>query len=229
MSATMTAPPASPGLVPQAPVDPSAFEIVHLASLLASRLCHDLVNPVGALSTGLDVLDEDPDADMQAHALRLVRESADKTIAMLTFARIAFGASGSWDGEIDLGEARDVTEKLYHHVKADLRWELTARALPKPRARALLNVLLLAEKSVPRNGSTVRVFAEGERLVVHATGPKVKLSDVTAAALSGDAADLAAKETPAYLAALLCRASGDTLTATKPDEEIVVFEIDPAR
>lgn len=200
-------------------------EIVHIASLLASRLCHDLVNPVGALSTGLDVFSEGDDPEMRDHAVKLIRESTDKTIAILQLARIAYGSSGGWEGDLDMGEAKTLAEAYYVHVKAEMVWNLDVQSLPKARARALLNLLLMAERAAPRAGSTVTVSSDGDLIRIDAAGPKVKFSDEFAGALRGNAETLQAKETPAYLAYLLAKAGGETITAEQVSEGQLVFTV----
>ncbi len=198
-------------------------EIVLVASLLASRLCHDLVNPVGALNTGIEVLDGEQDAEMREHAMSLIRESTQKTVALLTFARSAFGASGSWEGQIEMREARELAEGFYAHVKAGLDWQVSEPALDKPMARVLLNLLLIAERCVPRAGSQVTAEAGPDRVQVTARGRRAKLGEDLSAALGRRLDDLEAKASPAYLAALLMEAIGGSVTAEQVDEETVVF------
>ncbi|WOI54446.1 histidine phosphotransferase family protein [Parvularcula sp. LCG005] len=203
-------------------------ETVRISSLLASRLCHDLVNPVGALNTGLEVFNEETDPEMREHAIRLIQESTTKTIALLSFARFAFGSSGAFEGELDMFEARKLALSLFEHYKAELKWELDVPMMPKFRARALLNMLLMAEKSVPRAGSTVTVSGDVNRVMISAEGPKIKYSDEVKACLAGESTELAAKETPAYLAYLLARSGGDSISADFASEENLIFTIAPA-
>ncbi len=197
-------------------------EIVHLSSLLASRLCHDLVNPVGALQTGLDVFGEDTDPEMQAHAIALIKESTQKTIDILSFARMAFGSSGGWEGDLDMGEAGKLSEAYYNHAKATLIWDLPPQPLPKPLVRTLMNLVLMVERCAPRAGSEVRVFGELPTFTIAATGPKLKYSEAFADALTGDFAELAAKETPAALAALLAEAAGLTIDVDAGEEHLTL-------
>ena len=209
------------------PTPDAAREVVHVASLLASRLCHDLVNPVGALNTGLEVLEGEQDAEMREHAMSLIKESAAKTVALLTFSRLAFGASGEWEGTIDAGEAGALSRALYAFSKADLHWDVAPGPLSKAQARTLLNLVLIAERCVPRAGSTVRAEADGARVTVTATGARAKLSDDLTAALSGRTDTLDAKATPAYLAHLLAAASGGSVSASLSegaDANSIVFE-----
>lgn len=196
-----------------------AREVVHVASLLASRLCHDLVNPVGALNTGLEVLEGEQDAEMREHAMSLIKESTAKTVALLTFARMAFGASGEWEGTIDAGEAGELSRGLYRFSKADLAWDVGPGPMGKARARTLLNLVLIAERCVPRAGSTVRAEADEAGVRVTATGPRAKLSDDLVAALGGEASSLDAKATPAYLAHLLAVAGGGGVSASMTEGE----------
>ena len=210
------------------PVQARAREVVHVASLLASRLCHDLVNPVGALNTGLEVLEGEQDAEMRTHAMSLIKESAAKTVALLTFSRLAFGASGDWGGTIDAGEAGELARGLYAFSKADLHWDVAQGPMDKAAARTLMNLVLVAERCVPRAGSTVRAEADGGAVTVTAKGKRAKLSDDLTRALSGQAEGLEAKATPAYLAHLLASAGGGTVTASHEedadgDEAVIVF------
>ena len=76
-----------------------------LAALLCSRVCHDIISPVGAIINGLEVLDEDNGEDMRDFAFNLIRKSAAQASAKLQFARLAFGAAGSAGAEIDLADA----------------------------------------------------------------------------------------------------------------------------
>src|ERR1700743_3304850 len=84
------------------------LESVDLAALLCSRVCHDVINPVGAIVNGLEVLEDEDDASMKAFALDLIKKSSRTASARLQFARIAFGAAGSAGSSIDLGDAEKV-------------------------------------------------------------------------------------------------------------------------
>ena len=88
--------------------EPVELEALDLAALLCSRVCHDIISPVGAINNGLEVLDEDNGEEMKAFAFDLIRKSARQASAKLQFARLAFGAAGSAGAEIDLGDAEKV-------------------------------------------------------------------------------------------------------------------------
>ena len=122
------------------------------AALLVSRVCHDLVSPVGAVVNGLEVLEDETDMAMRADALRLVVTSAEQAAARLQFARVAFGAAGSADAELDLAEVARVMNGLLKDGKVELVWNAYAINWPKDWAKLLMNVALTAADCLPRGG-----------------------------------------------------------------------------
>ena len=137
------------------------LEALDLAALLCSRVCHDIISPVGAIINGLEVLDEDNGEEMQKFAFDLIRRSAGQASAKLQFARLAFGAAGSTGAEIDLGDAEKVATGYMQGEKAEFSWQAPRVLMAKNRVKLLLNLILLATAAVPRGGS-VRVVVEGE-------------------------------------------------------------------
>lgn len=188
-----------------------------LSAILASRICHDLVGPVGAISNGLELLEDEDDAEMRAQALDLLNHSADQAARRLTFYRLAFGASGGADMTVSLREARETTLRWLEGSRTSLAWgeDDLAADLAKPRLRLLLNLLLTAVEALPRGGEVgVSVAADGGRVVLTARGGTVTLEPPTAAALDGrvEAAALTPKQLPAYLAARLAATLGARLS-----------------
>src|SRR3569623_1784354 len=96
---------------------------VDLASLLCSRLCHDLMSPVGALINGIELLADEQDPDMREKCLELLADSARASANKLKFFRLAFGAAGGFGEEIDTREARAALEGLFgENNKVTLGW-----------------------------------------------------------------------------------------------------------
>src|SRR5215469_14424657 len=112
------------------------------AALLVSRVCHDLVSPVGAVVNGLEVLEEERDAAMRADALKLVTSSAALAAARLQFARIAYGAAGSTGAELDLNEVGRTVCGLLEGSKTEMTWEAAVVNWPKDWAKLLMNSAL---------------------------------------------------------------------------------------
>lgn len=133
-----------------------------LAALLCSRVCHDIISPVGAIANGLELLDEDgTDADTREIAMGLIRSSAGNASSKLQFARIAFGAAGSAGADIDTGDAQNVAQGYFdNEKKTNLEWSGERSLLPKNKVKFLLNMLLVALHAIPRGGVVKASFED---------------------------------------------------------------------
>src|ERR1700740_3284386 len=144
----------SPGPAPDA---------LELAALLCSRVCHDLISPVGAIVNGLEVLDDNPKPEDREFALSLIRKSARTASARLQFCRLAFGAAGSSGAQIDLGDAQTMARGHLEDAKTAITWNLPRVLLPKNRVKLLLNMMVIAQQTMPRGGGlTVDQVGTGE-------------------------------------------------------------------
>ena len=156
----------------------SAPDALELAALLCSRVCHDLISPVGAIVNGLEVLDDNPKPEDRDFALDLIRKSAKTASARLQFCRLAFGAAGSAGAQIDLGDAQNMARGHIEDGKTTIAWNLPRLLLPKNRVKLLLNMLVIAQHTIPRGGTlTVDPIGEGETMSfrVTATGLNARL------------------------------------------------------
>ena len=143
----------------------SAPDALELAALLCSRVCHDLISPVGAIVNGLEVLDDNPKPEDREFALDLIRKSAKTASARLQFCRLAFGAAGSSGAQIDLGDAQNMAKGHIEDGKVTLTWNLPRLLLPKNRVKLLLNMLVIAQQTIPRGGTlTIDPIGEGESM-----------------------------------------------------------------
>src|ERR1700760_4853966 len=132
---------------------PMTIGALDLAALLCSRVCHDLISPVGAIVNGLEVMDEDKDEETKVFALDLIKKSAKQASAKLQFCRLAFGAAGSAGAQIDLGDAEKVARGLLEDGKTTITWNLPRELVAKNRVKLLLNMLLVAVGTIPRGGT----------------------------------------------------------------------------
>ena len=194
---------------------------IALSALLSSRLCHDLINPVGAIGSGLEVLDDPSmDGSMRDAALDLVRSGAGKAIALLAYARLAYGAAGGYGAQISLDDAKSVLGDLFETVKPDLDWRLGGGLADKENVKVLLILAYAAADCVPRGGS-VEISGDIVDFKITATGKKVLLAQDLVNALQGEARDIAPKYTPALVAKKLAAEKGGAITAFKDDEKVV--------
>ena len=123
-----------------------------LAAMLCSRVCHDLINPIGAIGNGLEVLADPNQTEMAEGARDLIASAARQSRAKLEFARLAYGASSTSGTDIDTRECERVARILFEIEKADLEWNVPLILLPKHKAKLFMNLLLIAAMSVPRGG-----------------------------------------------------------------------------
>lgn len=159
------------------------------AALLVSRVCHDLVSPVGAVVNGLEVLEDERDANMRADALKLVASSAEQAAARLQFCRIAYGAAGSAGAELDLTEVGRIVTGLLSGSKVSLDWRAGSLNWPKDWAKLLMNATLVAADSLPRGGQVVVETSADPAIpgfVVRATGQNARVMEEVGNAVRGE-------------------------------------------
>ena len=168
---------------------PIAIGALDLAALLCSRVCHDLISPVGAIVNGIEVMEEDKDEETKIFALDLIKKSARQASAKLQFCRLAFGAAGSAGAEIDLGDAEKAARGLFEDNKTTLVWNLPRQLLAKNRVKLLMNMILIAGGTISRGGTLTVDPVPGEQgtlgFEVTAAGFNARLSPMTAELLAG--------------------------------------------
>jgi histidine phosphotransferase ChpT len=189
---------------------------LEFAALLVSRVCHDLVSPVGAVVNGLEVLEDERDATMRADALKLVASSAELAAARLQFARIAFGAAGSAGAELDLTEVGRIVCGLLKGSKVQIDWQAASINWPKDWAKLVMNATLLAADSLPRGGRVVvetSSDATAPSFAVRAAGQGARILEDAEKAVRGEpAGPLDGRSIQAYLTHKLARSLNAGLT-----------------
>ena len=125
---------------------------LEFASLVSSKICHDVIGPVGAIYNGLEVLAEGGDEKSRAYALETIRDYTELAKAKLQFARFAFGAAGSAGATIDLTNAKGLAIDYVGGAKHKLVWSVPAGLMPKDRVKLLLNIIAIAINALPRGG-----------------------------------------------------------------------------
>ncbi|MEN2785100.1 histidine phosphotransferase family protein [Sphingomonas qilianensis] len=202
---------------------------VDFASLLCSRLCHDLLSPVGALNNGLELLADEHDPEMRARCLELLNESARASANKLKFFRLAFGAAGGFGEMVDAREARAAIEGLFgDNQRLKFGWLVEDATLPKPAIKVLLNLALIAGDALIRGGQ-LDVGAESidgaVEIVVRADGPRIVLDQELRGALAGTQGDavITPRAAAAYLVQALVAEGGGTVQVSPPDAPVLLF------
>lgn len=199
------------------------------ASLLCSRLCHDLLSPVGALNNGLELLADEHDPEMRARCLELLSDSARASANKLKFFRLAFGAAGGFGETVDTREAKSAIEGLFgDNQRMTIGWLVDAPLLPKSAIKVLLNLALIAGDALVRGGQ-LDIGAELHdgmaEIVIRASGPRIVLDGELRGALSGASGDsgISPRAAAAYLVHALVTEGGGTLQVSDPDADVLLF------
>lgn len=199
------------------------------ASLLCSRLCHDLLSPVGALNNGLELLADEHDPEMRARCLELLSESAKASANKLKFFRLAFGAAGGFGETVDTREAQAAIEGLFgdnHRVK--IGWMVEDPVLPKQAIKVLLNLALIGGDALIRGGQLdigAEIVDGSIEIVVRADGPRIVLDPELRGALAGGQDDMpiTPRAAAAFLAHALVTQGEGVLQVSPPDSEVLLF------
>jgi histidine phosphotransferase ChpT len=207
----------------------AAMNPVDLASLLCSRLCHDLMSPVGALNNGIELLADEQDPDMRDKCLELLADSARASANKLKFFRLAFGAAGGFGEDVDTHEAEAALAGVFGpERRIELGWVVKDGKLPKGAVKLLLNLALLAGDALVRGGR-LDVGAEtrdGEiELAVRAEGPRILLDPVLRETLASGATDdnVEPRAAGAWLAHGLAAEAGGSIQLSDPSADVLMI------
>ena len=158
-----------------------------LATLVAGKLCHDFISPAGAISSGLDLLKDPTAQDMRDDAMSLIEASAKKMVALVSFARVAFGAATSAE-RFSSAELGELVSGLVEGGRASMEWAIGDTSFSKPQARALVNLGYLTVAALPSGGvATISSRTDGDRLVIEglAEGARARLKPEAIAGFAG--------------------------------------------
>ena len=202
---------------------------VDLASLLCSRLCHDLLSPVGALNNGLELLADETDPAMRARCMDLLAESARTSASKLKFFRLAFGAAGGFGEQVDVHEPRQAIEALLADAKGkSLNWLVEADTLPKAAVKVLLNLALIGGDALVRGG-TLSIGAEEHdghvEIVIQGEGPRILLDAEIERMLTegqGDGA-VVARTAAAYMIHALVAERAGAIQVSRPADGLMIL------
>jgi histidine phosphotransferase ChpT len=189
------------------------LDSLDLAALLCSKVCHDVINPVGAISIGLEMLEDQPDEETRTAALELVAKSAKSASAKLEYHRLAFGAAGSAGASIDTGAAEAVARGLFADDKTRLVWNAERVLMAKNKVKLLLNLCLIAASAIPRGGEiqvTISGADDTTTFNVRSTGIYCRLAQTVPALVAGEpeSGSVDAHGIQAFYTGLVARACG---------------------
>lgn len=211
----------------------SQTSATELAALMCSRLCHDMLSPVGALSNGLELLADETDPEMRARCIELLEQSARISTGKLKFFRLAFGAAGGFGEAVPVEEAQAVIDTLVAEAKrVELNWAIEEANLPKPAIKVMLNLAQIALDALIRGG-TMDVGAEihsgNVEIVVRASGDRIAFDENIGRALEGNLSpgELSSRTAAAHMIAILAEELGGSLQYKRSDDALVMGAVIP--
>jgi histidine phosphotransferase ChpT len=209
-----------------------------LAALLCSRLCHDMLSPVGAMANGLELLAEEQDPEMRRRCVELLEQSARISADKLKFFRLAFGAAGGFGEAVPVDEAKDVIAALASDAKrVRLNWAIEEASLPKPAVKVMLNLAQIALDALVRGGDLdIGAERRGDgaggtnvEIVARASGERIAFDETIGAALQGELAEneITSRTAAAYMIGLIAQEHGGGLQHKRTEKALVLGAVIP--
>jgi histidine phosphotransferase ChpT len=202
---------------------------VDFASLLCSRLCHDLLSPVGALNNGLELLADETDPAMRERCMDLLAESARTSANKLKFFRLAFGSGSGFGEVVDVREAKSAIEGLLaDNKRVELAWMVEAGSLPKTAIKILLNLALIGAEALARGGQLVIGGEQSDgqlEIVIQLEGQRIVLDPELRRTLveGADADGVTSRAAAAYLVHAMAAEAGGSVLVSEPTEGVMIF------
>lgn len=202
---------------------------LELAALISSKICHDVIGPVGAIYNGLEILDDDDDIESKTYALDVIRNVTEQASARLQFARFAFGAAGSAGAQIDLATAQQITTGFIGTGKHALVWEGPSGHMSKDKVKLLLNLIACSITALPRGGEIkleISGTLEQPTFTLCCAGTSARPPQYLSAFVSGnEPPELDALSIQAYYTWRLASTAGMQLKIDKVGADIVMLAV----
>lgn len=205
-----------------------SIDVSQLIALISSRVCHDLASPIQALTTALDVLESDNSPEMRDSAISLIRDSTNQAASKVDFMRSIFGSVTAGQGTANLAELKNIAAKFISSQKPELVWELTDTEFPRPLARVLMNLIMIAIDSLPRGG-TIEVITQKNdnnyNVSIRASGKRVMLKPAMRASLQGQAPEdgFDGRSIQPFIAYLTAKQNNIELAAREDEESVTLI------
>ncbi|MBT6036220.1 MAG: histidine phosphotransferase [Kordiimonadaceae bacterium] len=200
------------------------------AALLCSRLCHDLISPVGAISNGIEILSDEDDESMRLEVMKLLELSAGQTSNRLKFYRLAFGAAGGIGDHVPIRDAKNAAEQLFDGTPINLTWNSEVGEMDKSAVKVILNMILVASEALIRGGElivNVTINVEKLKLEISAKADRIIFQDKAREMICGETelTETDPKIAPAYLAASIAKQFNSKIHYTSHDDGGFALEV----
>lgn len=206
---------------------------LRVTELLCSRLCHDMISPVAAISNGLELLVED-DGSSGDEISGLLSHSAGQAAGRLMFYRAAYGLGGDQADGLTVADLARLVEALVERDKIAFRWPRAAETvLGRVGSKLLLNAAVMAIEALPRGGriSAALTGEPPDTLVIEAEGTGATIRPEVAEALGRDVdvESLTPRSVHGYFTAWLARSRGGAFEPETRADSVRLRLVLPAR
>jgi len=202
----------------------AVLDDLNFTAFMSSKICHDLVGPVGAISNGLELLEEETDEDTRNYALELIQYSATVARTRLEYARLAFGASSALGSEVDLGHVENIARPFVEEGKHKLHWTCEPSGLEKTSVRLLLTLMTIAMTAIPAGGDlrvSVTGQAEAPDFEIRCSGRGARIPGGIPEMFAGTPDEVDPRTIVGYYCARLAESCEMALTVEKEGADIV--------
>lgn len=207
------------------------IEPSRLAAFIASHICHDLISPIASVNSALELLEDPGDADMKAQAQQLLENGAESAAARIQLLRYAFGSAGLSDSHADRHEVKQIVEGFMAGYKPSVDWDIQTDQFSYGHARVLMNLVMMANSSIPRGGVVaLKIHSVGNLVTVtaNARGPKARLAEYIRTTLAGEDPEegWSARTIQPYFTQMVVNDLGGKLSAIPAEENITFIAAD---
>ena len=188
----------------------------HIAALLGSRICHDLISPIGAISNGVELM-QMSGADSSPE-LALISESVDSANARIRFFRIAFGMASA-DQMVGAQEIRDTLRDVCAGGRLRVDWQSDLDQ-PRNEVKLIFLMILCLETAMPWGGH-ITVQNSARKWTVSGTSDRMKVDPQVWSALQGEDAEIGAAEVQFLLVPAMLDAYDRSLNLEMGESSII--------
>ena len=199
---------------------------LQVLELVCSRLCHDLISPIGAVGNGLELMAEEADQDLLEDARRLVEDSSSRAAALLQLYRCAYGNAGN-QPSFGVNEAVKLAKEAFDANRLNLTASVAGGVeWPAGYGKLVLNAILTASEWLPRGGTLSLTVQNDAGFDVAAEGQQAACPKDAERLIRLDRAgiEVSAHNIQPYLTGFIASRQNYRLTASQPAAGVAVLQ-----
>jgi len=160
-----------------------------ISNIVASRICHDIISPIGAIHNGLELISMTASLDVKSPEMALIHDSCQDARARIEFFRVAFGTYQTGQ-MMDAPKVQNIADAIYTAPRFDLHWHLES-AIDRTWAQVIYMGLMCVERQLTLGG-TIDVTADTDHIKITATSERPTVAHLGWERLSPDLDELPA-------------------------------------